>query len=270
MAEATVASHASWQRTGPVSRTLSDTRVQLHWAAQAAAGIGRTLVLARPDDSHTSFRWDPASGTLLQECTDGTSGGLHIGSFSLITMRDGALVEELPLQGRTLDEGFAFFERIFGMRLRRPDVRLPHHAVSSGAAFDVDIEDLAELARHYSNAALICCTVFDSDQPVRCWPHHFDIAALLTLDGNGDEARSIGVGLSPGDGSYAEPYYYVNGWPRPDASRLPALPSGHWHTTDWTGAVLTATTIAEASDQEKATRAFVAEAVNALRVAISA
>ena len=38
-------------------RTLTDARLQLHWAAQLAATVGRTLAEPRADDSHTSFRW---------------------------------------------------------------------------------------------------------------------------------------------------------------------------------------------------------------------
>jgi hypothetical protein len=269
MSDLKATSAMNWQDTGRVTRTLVDTRVQLHWAAQAAAGIGRTLVPARSDDSHTSFRWDPSSGALLQESVDGITGGLRIDTFSLIALRAGEPLAELSLQGRTLEEAFAFFERIFDTPLKRPDVDLPNHDVSSGTAFDVEREDLAEFARHYSNAALLCSTMFGSEQPVRCWPHHFDIATLLTLAGSGHVSTSIGVGLSPGDAAYDEPYYYVNAWPSPDAARLPVLHSGQWHTTGWTGAVLTATTLAAASNQEKMSRAFVTEAVEGLRIVLS-
>src|SRR4029077_1103451 len=47
--------------------------------------------------------------------------------------------------------------------------------------------------------------------PVLCWPHHFDMATLVRLDAGGDEsARSVGVGVSPGDEFYAQPYVYVS------------------------------------------------------------
>ena len=50
--------------------------------------------------------------------------------------------------------------------------------------------------------------------PVRCWPHHFDIATLLTIA----PGQTIGVGLEPGDGYYDEPYWYVNQYPAPSAT----------------------------------------------------
>ena len=61
-----------------------------------------------------------------------------------------------------------------------------------------------------------------------CWPHHFDIATLVKLeDGQPANARSIGVGVSPGDEYYAQPYVYVSPWPRFDAGKLPDLPPYH-------------------------------------------
>ena len=52
---------------------------------------------------------------------------------------------------------------------------------------------------------------------MRTWPHHYDSATLILLDPaeTGEDARSINVGMSPGDGSYAEPYWYVTPWPPP-------------------------------------------------------
>jgi hypothetical protein len=80
---------------------------------------------------------------------------------------------------------------------------------------------------------------------VRCWPHHFDIAILVGLEeGHAESARSIGIGVSPGDEYYAEPYAYVSPYPRPDVSGLPALPpGGRWHTRDFFAAVATASDI---------------------------
>ena len=47
------------------------------------------------------------------------------------------------------------------------------------------------------------------------------------------------MGLSPGDGTFAEPYFYLLPWPSPPGE-LPKLDGGHWHTEGWTGAVLEA------------------------------
>src|ERR1041384_8847530 len=50
--------------------------------------------------------------------------------------------------------------------------------------------------------------------PVRCWPHHFDMATLISLDeAKGEKGRSVNAGFSPGDEHYEEPYYYVSPYP---------------------------------------------------------
>jgi hypothetical protein len=88
---------------------------------------------------------------------------------------------------------------------------------------------------------------------VRGWPHHFDLAALHVLDPEKDpeEARSVGAGLSPGDESYAEPYFYVSPWPAPEPAALPALPGGaHWHTDGFTSAVLSSSAIVDGGPVE--------------------
>jgi hypothetical protein len=256
-----------WTRTGSIApHVLSDARVQLHWAAQAVAGVGRTLNAPRADHSHTSFTWSDAHEALLQEPVDGITCGLRLHDLTVI-MIDTTL-RELPLRGRTLDEAFAFLESHFGKTLKRPDVDLPDHAVARGTRFDAEEEHLAELARYYGNAAHVLDEIARSNPkagPVRCWPHHFDIATLITLSGRGEEAHeeahTVGVGLSPGDGVSPEPYYYVTPWPYPDPSRLGELSAGRWNTVGWTGAVLPASSFAEAGQQEELVRTFLREAM---------
>jgi hypothetical protein len=94
---------------------------------------------------------------------------------------------------------------------------------------------------------------------VRCWPHHFDIATLIDVSrGASGEARTIGVGLSPGDASYPEPYFYVTPWPAPADPALMALPGGGaWHRAGWFGAVLTGSAIFAGADGSPSTRAEV-------------
>ena len=204
-------------------------RVQLHWAAQIPTGVGRTLIAHRPDDSNTAFRWSAEREGLMQEPVNGIEAGIRLRDLTLL-----ANDEELPLRGRTLDEGFAFLESRFGGKLNRPNVGLPDHPVAHGARFDAGADDLAALAGYYAHAAMLLESVKDS--PVRCWPHHFDIATLHILG----EGKTIGIGLSPGDDGIREPYWYVNLFPYPHPSRLQPLRFGMWYTEGWTGAVLPA------------------------------
>ena len=253
----------AWKPTGSIDPcALVDARVQLHWAAQAVAGVGRTLHVRRADDSHTSFTWSATLDALVQEPFEGVTSGLRLRDLTLLAI--GSTASKLSLTGRTLDDAFAFFEAQFGMTLQRPNVDLPDHPVSHGATFDADERHLAELARYYNNAARVLSDVVRTDSqagPVRCWPHHFDLATLITLSGHGEEARTIGVGLSPGDAGSNEPYYYVTPWPHPDASRLGSLSLGRWNTVGWTGAVLSASSFANVERQEELVRSFILDAV---------
>jgi hypothetical protein len=53
--------------------------------------------------------------------------------------------------------------------------------------------------------------------------------------------RSVGIGLSPGDHYYDEPYFYVSAYPSSAPEALPPWDElGHWHTTEFTSLILTA------------------------------
>ena len=72
----------------------------------------------------------------------------------------------------------------------------------------------------------------------------------------------VGAGLSPGDEYYNEPYFYVSVYPEPQPEALPALPAlGHWHTHEFTAAILPAHRILAATDQAAATGDFLQRAV---------
>ena len=89
---------------------------------------------------------------------------------------------------------------------------------------------------------------------------------LVSLDEAGESARSIGVGLSPGDETYAQPYFYVSPWPAPKNPKLPALPpGGHWHTKDFFAAVATADELLAQEDPRAALIAVIDAAFEAGR-----
>jgi hypothetical protein len=98
---------------------------------------------------------------------------------------------------------------------------------------------------------------------------------LITLDAGvgSEEARSIGVGFSPGDGSYDQPYFYVTPWPYPDTEDLPSLTAGaHWHREGWTGAVLTAERLISVpfAEQQRTAHEALERAVSACREVLGA
>ena len=223
-----------------LSKISVEARLQLHWAAQILTAAADVALELAADDSHSNLGWDERIGALI--------GRAHVG----LRLADLTLVfddrdDELALEGRNIAEAFEWVT-IHGsvaqpMTLR--DYEMPAHPVADGAAFAaIDATEYDAIARWYHAAH----DVFEdierghpgASEP-RCWPHHFDIATLITIDAAADphEATSIGVGMSPGDSSYEQPYWYVNPWPRPKDQPLPALAAGgHWHTAGWFGAVL--------------------------------
>ena len=157
---------------------------------------------------------------------------------------------------------------------------IPDHAVAHGAAFTREpAEAFAELAGWMANgfAALggLAGRVGASD--VRLWPHHFDVGLLSILesDAAGNATRTIGAGLSPGDESYPEPYWYVSPWPYPEnaksAADLPALSAGHWQTAGFTAAVLLGSELVAGDTATQAERAdaFLDDAIAASRRVLS-
>src|SRR5262249_18166496 len=130
---------------------------------------------------------------------------------------------------------------------------------------------LAELVAWFGNAGLSLGSIQRqmigrklAASPVRCWPHHFDIATLTTVPArNAGATGYVGAGLSPGDEYYDEPYFYVSVYPEPDPAALPSLPMlGHWHLHDFVAAVVTAHKIVAAKNQLAETEDFLRDAVD--------
>ncbi len=254
-----------WETLGAVDpRELAGARLQLHWAAQAAAAVGKQLLPHRPDFGEQSFQWLGAHRALAQGLAGADRpfrAALRPSRPALLVLSgQGETLRELPLEGRTLEEMYEWMtdevERLLGRPLEKPLERpgeLPAHPIGTGAPFTAgDGKPFDELGRYFANLDRLLRRIEDRNpgaSPVRCWPHHFDLATLILLDPEADpeHARSIGVGLSPGDGTYPEPYLYVLPWPKPEGHDLPELAGGgRWHTEGWTGAVLEASSFTAA------------------------
>jgi hypothetical protein len=270
------------------SNHLVDARLQLHWATQIIASAPITFLEPEPDASHANLGWLAASDTLVARPVGQEPAlqvGLRLPELTLVVLTDrGQPIEEFKLDGKTLDDGYAWLTaalakhsagRLTVTSLQPTGPELPAHPVGESASFDAkEGESFAELARWYANSFLVLSEVESANpgaSPVRCWPHHFDVATLITVSSasDPDQIRSVGVGMTPGDQYYAEPYYYVTPWPYPDQPVLPQLDGGSWHTEEWIGAVLTGTQVASAGEnpdsQLSLVRRFVQSAVPAAR-----
>jgi hypothetical protein len=229
------------------------------------------------------MRWCDPLGALLGEAADGRRLGVRIRDLTLLwTDADQGLLDEFPLDGRSRDDAVAWLDRLLGSKagsltLQTP-YELPEHAVARGEHFRRDDgAALEELGRWFGNAdhALRRVTERHAEAgPIRCWPHHLDIATLLHVAGDpgSEEARTIGVGLSPGDESHPEPYLYVTPWPYPSTTAWPELPLGAWHVEGFVAAILTGTELIEAAsadEQQRRTDGFLAAAIAGCRTLLT-
>lgn len=273
-------SDARWTRVGDLAPdALTDARLQLHHAAQIAVAAAISYLHARPDDSHTALAWTAAKRALVTEEITAPRPfriGLRIEDLTLLALDpDGRVTSSFELAGRTVADGYAWLAAIAaesgldGARLTpRKHYDIPAHGVAQGAPFSLGTRvRFHELTRYWANAASVLdefvrATAGASE--VLTWPHHFDIATLVTLPG--PEPRTIGVGQSPGDESYPEPYWYVGAHSAPASQELPPLAGrGHWHTVGWFGAALPASAFVENRDQRGQVTAFIDSAVAACR-----
>ena len=273
-----------WTTLGGKSPTaLVKARTVAHHAAQWPAKAARANLEAVPDDSHSSLTWDSARGALFsQPLPAGDAAvrvGLRLAGLALIVMRGNLVLDTYELAGRRdsmvgvwLDSAL----RALGLK-PATEVALPYtipsHPVARGSAysFSGEFESFDELVRWFDAAADVLDEVKTGYaegrvDAVRCWPHHFDIATVVALDPPGAEnARSIGIGLSPGDHYYPQPYFYVSPYPPPKGANtaLPPLGLGHWHTEGFVGAVAIAESILALEDRRAGVLAFVRAANDA-------
>jgi hypothetical protein len=257
---------SEWERLGIPGTDFAEARRQCHHAAQINTRLVRGFAEAQSDDSHTSMSWDPAESALVGREVSSFRLGLRIAELTLVLLgRSGQEIRVFPLDGRTPADALDWLGSYLSAAgldpapLMQPiHFELEDHPLLHGAAFRRKGSEpfFGELAKWYGNAAL-CLGTFGL--PVRCWPHHFDIAALIA---NGE--GSIGAGMSPGDGSYDQPYFYVTPWPYPAAGSLSKLAVGNWHTEGWVGAVLTATDVLRAESQRQLVEQFLSGAVAAV------
>ena len=274
----------SWQKIGNINpQSLTETRLQLHYAIQFMAAVGNFLTEPQPDYSHASLTWNSELKVFVSGLVN-TEQPFQvalepISLTSLVLDAQGNKLAEFSLPQKTLDDGMNWLKQTIAplgadiaqlIFVTYPE-DFPDSPLTRGATFqDGDEAQRQELTAYFANTNSILQAVAvntEGASPVRIWPHHFDIATLISLpDIQKDESVSIGVGMSPGDGSYDQPYWYVTPWPYPDPANLTELAGGGtWHTEGWVGAILTASQLIKDDKQQNQLTAFLDSAISAAR-----
>ena len=241
--------------------SLVHSRHQLHQAVQLVAAVGRNYHLPEKDDPFGNLEWLPDINGLAGWDVDTSSGkikcALNFDSFTLQFLVDGIPEQSISLDGK-LDQSILQEMQnaldSLGLNGSKLDLnkpyKIPEYKIGQSDGYATNPKEFKEFSKYFGNAHAVLKALaanLEGASDVKCWPHHFDIATLITLTDTGDPetSSSIGVGLSPGDESYQEPYFYISPWPYPglNIKKLPKLSVGHWHTEGFVAAVLTATTL---------------------------
>ncbi len=283
--------NGDWRPVGDVtSADLAAARDLAHIAAQWPSRFARHLMARRPDDSHSNLGWDHELRGFVSHDMGSSSGklrvGLRVSDLTLVATLADTNLAPMPLAGRTEADVAAWSAEVLDA-IDEPvgDIAgpmpydLPIHPVLDGGRYEPDglTAALQDLSNWYGNAALLleevalaAADLEPGPSPVRCWPHHFDIATLVSLEtGDPEHARAIGVGFAPGDPTIPEPYFYVNPWPVIEVSALGPLPEpGRWQTDGFVGAVATSGAISGLLDPAGSLRNFLSTAFERERAAL--
>jgi hypothetical protein len=251
-------------------KDLAKARAIAHRVVQLLSLAARANLPPQPDDGHSSLVWDRETRRFSSHpiMAEGQALFVTAGVWPLsLGLNRGGESEDFPLSGNSLADASAWLDAQLERNglMAAGSIATPYELPAEVSAIEIfqpeaSSPGLRALSSWFDLADGLL-TAFASSQsgltpgpsPVRCWPHHFDIATYVSLEeGDAENARGVGVGMSPGDESYGQPYFYVNPWPKPGVDGLPELRlPGQWHTEGFVGAIATAERALELGDTRK-------------------
>jgi hypothetical protein len=254
---------------------LTAARFMTHKSVQLVSMAARVNLDAKDDDSHANLGWHRGfNGFLSRPIGKGEKSvevALIPDHFELAIYRGADRLVSLALEGVAVGDADAWLDAELEKLALKPIAgQLPSYEMPTEtdaiAAYSKEgqADNFAALSAWFSLSAAILSEFAGrnaalSPGPVRCWAHHYDLATEVTFDGaSAESTTTIGVGFSPGDEQYGEPYYYVSPWSEIDVKELPAPPvTGHWHTDGFVGIVASATEALSLADMRRELPAFI-------------
>ena len=232
---------------------LSKTRKQVHQAIQNVSAVGRCLSPPSDYDEFGTLEWIPDLQRLAGKWIEGDvkfRSSLDFKDFSVHLVNE-RLIDISSVLLNEKRQGLIMVwleEQVTNFGYNASDITLelpyeiPEYPQAKKEPFDISLDYLNELSKYFHNANLILGQLakeFKDFGPVLTYPHHFDIATLSVLKDTGspETSASINMGLSPGDETFEEPYFYINPWPYPEEEEMLPLEHGEWYFENWVGAV---------------------------------
>ncbi len=282
----------TWRTVGTVDPlSLAETRIMSHHAVQWLQSVARSFVPPHGDDGHTNLGWHFGQEAFLTHDIPSSHGpiqfGLRLADLTLVELRNGAEWADLPLDGQGQAEIRAWIlHRLEDAGLPSAQFstdspwvdQMPPHPVASGSTYGLATHEapLKEFCNYFHNAALVLervraryTDISPGPDPVRTWPHHYDIAFLISLEeGDFNTARAVGAGFCPGDKAYDQPYFFTYPWPRSNrpADLPPLVAPGEWTRDDvFFGTVVTGEALKEIANQEAAVESYLIDAIEKCR-----
>ena len=229
---------------------------QQHHAAQFIAMVGHHLIPQKDDDSNTNMEFIPDEDLLLGNyLPNGMRVALQLAELNLLILdKENKVKKLIKLDGKTKNKVFVeLAQNLADVGIDVTNLKnelhyeIPSHPLDKDAVFSVkDKKSFTENTHNRHNAKIVLneiSSLFEQQEPIRIWPHHFDTGAFYVISKNekGEATQTIGIGFAIPDSMINEPYYYLSFWSA-DATEgldeLPSLPSGQWLMPDWNGAVL--------------------------------
>lgn len=231
---------------------------QLHLASQYLAAFGINYIDPKPDDSHTNLDWEASNSRLISRANDqAIQLSLDYKTFSLSGLKDGDVVDQLLLDGKTHSEVLGWINQFTASnQLEKPmkyelHYELPYPPISANYKFELtSTEELEQLADQLSRAKTGFEKFLASNNlisEIRVWPHHFDLGIYAQLANQ----LYLGGGLAIPDSMSDSLYYYTSGWKNGEAidtSNFKELSEGKWMSPEWNGGLL-ASSVGQDHDQ---------------------
>lgn len=256
---------SSWQEVGdppphelgPARAILREVGALVHAADPAGAGL----------------EWIEEAQALASEVVPHERDPFRVAirpaeaALELLDLQDSVLAT-CTLEGSSLDEARAWLGRRLEERGIEASLPEPDHREVIDSAHR---PSLAELGRWISNADRVLRSIArhtEEASPVRFDPVTAELSTRIQLKArSGEVPRIVVVGLSCGDASVAEPYFFARPQPVDGQTQLPTLPNGaRWVREPSVEAVMPCSSVASDLDpgaQSKRVAAFIEAALPA-------